>query len=222
MFAALEAHPETGSAAGCLLRVNILDETPVRIDSAGLYMRRSRRQGLRCEHDSAAPSSSQIIPIFGPDGAAAVYRRAMLEDIRVQGEIFDSDFFLHKEDVDVCWRAQLRGWSSIYVPDAVGRHVRGFRPGQRQTMSASIRRDALRNRYLLILKNDQFRHVLRDLPHILVYDLGILLYALLRERRSLAAYLDVIRLVPRMWHKRRQIQSNRRVDWQTIDRVFRL
>jgi GT2 family glycosyltransferase len=222
IFKALEAHPQAGSAAGCLLRVDHLDEAPAALDSAGLFMRRNRRQGLRHENTRIDQRPIKCVPIFGPDGAAAVYRRAMLEDIRIEGEVFDGDFFLHKEDVDVCWRAQLRGWSSVYVPSAVGHHIRGFRPGQRERVNAHTRHIALRNRYLLMLKNDQFVHMLRDLPYILIYDLSILLYVLLFERSSLAAYIDVIRLLPRMLRKRRCIQRTRRVDWRAIDRAFRL
>ncbi|MFN8452669.1 MAG: glycosyltransferase family 2 protein, partial [Anaerolineae bacterium] len=129
MARALDANPALGAAAGRLLRVDQLGETPAVIDSAGLAMRRSRRQRLLGENTPVEPYPTEPCPIFGPDGAAAFYRRAMLDDVRVLGEVFDSDFFMHKEDVDLCWRARLRGWESVCVPDAVAHHVRAFRPG---------------------------------------------------------------------------------------------
>ena len=43
IVAALDADPQTGSAAGGLLRVEHLDEIPTQIDSVGLFMRRNRR-----------------------------------------------------------------------------------------------------------------------------------------------------------------------------------
>ena len=54
--------------------------------------------------------------VFGATGAAALYRRAMLDDVRVAREYFDEDFFAYREDADLAWRAQLLGWRCLYVP----------------------------------------------------------------------------------------------------------
>jgi GT2 family glycosyltransferase len=35
---------------------------------------------------------------------------------------FDETFFMDYEDLDLCWRAWLRGWGSVYVPSAWLRH----------------------------------------------------------------------------------------------------
>ena len=35
---------------------------------------------------------------------------------------FDETFFMEFEDLDLCWRAWLRGHGSVYVPDAWLRH----------------------------------------------------------------------------------------------------
>ena len=35
---------------------------------------------------------------------------------------FDETMFMDFEDIDLCWRAWLRGWESVYVPDAWVRH----------------------------------------------------------------------------------------------------
>jgi len=164
------------------------------------------------------PATSQ--PIFGPDGAAAFYRRAMLEDIRLMGEVFDTDFFMQKEDIDVCWRAQLRGWGSLYVPDALAYHIRAFRPGLRERVPAEMRFLGIRNRYLLMMKNEILAHFLRDLPAIAVYDLAIIAYLLFRERQSLSAFRSVGRLAGRMMQKRRMIQASKRVGWRDMARWF--
>jgi GT2 family glycosyltransferase len=42
----------------------------------------------------------------------------MLRDIG----LFDEDFFLLYEDVDLSFRAQLRGYKCLYVPEAVVHH----------------------------------------------------------------------------------------------------
>jgi GT2 family glycosyltransferase len=35
---------------------------------------------------------------------------------------FDETFCMEWEDLDLCWRARLRGWPTVYVPAAVVRH----------------------------------------------------------------------------------------------------
>lgn len=225
MVEALEAHPEAGSGAGALRRVDDLadpqSENTTRIDGAGLFMRRNRRQGLLYEGASSDALPTVITPIFGVDGAAAFYRRAMLLDVSIKGEVFDPDFFMHKEDVDLSWRARLRGWECLFVPDARGSHVRSFRPGKRAGVSSEIRRMAARNRYLLMLKNEIGAHFWFDLLWIAAYELGILGYMVLRERSSLNAYGELWRMRRRMLAKRRLIQSRRRVGWTEMRRWFR-
>jgi GT2 family glycosyltransferase len=210
MTQALDSHPSAGSAAGCLLRIDRIDAPPHAIDSIGLFMRRNRRQGLLLENAPLADTPAQSRAVFGPDGAAAFYRRAMLDDIAVNGEIFDPDFFMHKEDVDLCWRAQLAGWSSLYIPEARAHHIRTFRPGHRERVNPALRRYAVRNRYLLMLKNEIPALFFRDLPWIALYDAAILGYVLLREPASLAALTDAWKLRKPMLEKRRIIHAKRK------------
>ena len=54
--------------------------------------------------------------MFGATAAAALYRREMIDDISIDGEFFDPDFFVYREDADVAWRAQLLGWRCMYTP----------------------------------------------------------------------------------------------------------
>ena len=51
--------------------------------------------------------------IFGVSGAAPVYARRMIEDIRIEGQFFDESYFAYKEDVDVAWRA--RRWAGNLI-----------------------------------------------------------------------------------------------------------
>lgn len=220
MLGTLEGDRSLGSAAGCLLRVESLGDTPHAIDSIGVFMRRNRRQGLLKENTPLTDVPLEQQPIFGPDGAAAFYRRAMLEDIAVDGEIFDEDFFMHKEDIDICWRAQLAGWTSTFQPDARAHHIRRFRPNQRQRVDPKLRMFAVRNRYLLMLKNEIPRLFWRDILRIVVYDLAVLAYIVFREPASLRGLSSAWALRKRMLHKRRLIQGRRRVDAAKLAPLF--
>ncbi len=57
-------------------------------------------------------------PVLFPSASAALYRRAMLDDIG----LFDADFFLYCEDTDLGLRARWNGWECVYFPDAVVDH----------------------------------------------------------------------------------------------------
>lgn len=203
-----------------LYRVNALEEQSTVVDSAGLYLTPYRRQGLRLEGQTFTQGTKRHSPIFGPDGAAAFYKRAMLTDVNLGDGVFDEAFFMHKEDVDLCWRARLMGWTSEFVPEAVAYHIRTFRAGQRHRVSGYLRTIAARNRYYLLIKNELFTLFFRDVLWIMLYELGIFLYILFRERPSFEAYHMVVQEYSRLIQKRAAIQSHRRVRSNDIARWF--
>jgi GT2 family glycosyltransferase len=220
MCAILDTYPEVGMAAGCLLRVDRLGDTPYAVDGAGVFLRRNRRQGLRAEGIPALQAPKNMAQVFGVDGAAAFYRRVMLEDVALDGQVFDEDFFMHKEDIDLCWRAQWRGWQAYYVPNAIAHHIRTFRPGKRERVSSRLKRLAVRNRYAMMLKNDHIELIRRDLFPILIYEIGIWGYILLRERESLCVLLELWREREQWLRKRRLIQQSRKVEPEELKHWF--
>src|ERR1044071_5783653 len=74
-------------------------------------------------------------------------------NISLDGEFFDSDFFVYREDADVAWRAQLMGWNCIYAPLARGYHVRNVLPGNRRALPPEINMHSVKNRFLMRIKN---------------------------------------------------------------------
>jgi GT2 family glycosyltransferase len=215
LVSALEGRSDYGSAAGKLLQPTEINQTP-RLDSSGLFMDRRRRQYLRGHGEADTGQFDRAEEVFGVDGAAPLYRREMLEDVRIDGQYFDENFFIHKEDVDLAWRARLLGWRCWYTPEAVAIHPRGFRPSQREQTSSTVRIHAVKNRYLLILKNESRQGWRRDCLHILWYDLKILGYLCLFERSSLAAFGLVHRVWPQIQFWRREIWKRVRVDSQEM------
>jgi GT2 family glycosyltransferase len=61
----------------------------------------------------------QVIEVFGACAGAALYRRSFFQDVG----LFDEDFFLILEDIDVDFRARWRGHRCYYIPSAVVYHV---------------------------------------------------------------------------------------------------
>ena len=141
MRRACASRADIGMAACKVLR---WDE-PQRIDKAGhLIFPDGQNRG----RGSGALDGGQFDceeEVLWPDGCAAMYRRAMLEEIGG----FDEDFFAYGDDAELGLRARLAGWKCLYTPRAVVRHHRGATMGK-----GSAERLALieRNRVLLVLK----------------------------------------------------------------------
>lgn len=214
-----DSHPEVGSFGGKLLRIvaeragDVLVEPrkTTTIDSTGLKIARSRRV---VERGAGEEDTGQYAdgPVFGISGALALYRMTALDDIKFDDEYFDDVFFAYKEDVDLAWRMQLRGWGSWYEPRALAYHYRAAVGSERRTPWTALRERrrkssfvnflSTRNHLLLLFKNDDIANRLRHLPWILIYEFGRLILVLFTEPGTLKAYFAALRLFPRMRSKR--------------------
>ncbi|MDD5543506.1 MAG: glycosyltransferase family 2 protein [Acidobacteriia bacterium] len=149
--------------------------------------------------------------VFGVTGAAAFYRRAMLEDIKIEGEYFDEDFFAYREDADLAWRMQSAGWKCVYVPEAVGAHVRKVLPDRRSEVAAELNMHSVKNRFLFRMNNVCTLTGLRFMLPMTFRDLQVLGYVLLVERSSLPGLTFVLKHFRKRWRRRRLILEKRRV-----------
>ena len=167
-----------GIATGKLLRFDELT-----IDTAGQELGRSRQPVDRGYGQRDRGQLDRDADVFGACGAAALYRRSMLESIAdPDGCYFDVAFFAFVEDLDLAWRARRLGWKAVYRHEAVGFHARGgsATPGWSSKVAAmlgrspEIRFHVVKNRYLTILRNDTLGGYLRNLPFIWARDLATL------------------------------------------------
>jgi len=164
------------------------------LDSTGLFINRCRCPYDRGQGEIDRGQYDQDKQVFGACGALALYRREMLEELAFNNEYLDENFFAYYEDADLAWRAQLCGWQAVFESHAVGSHVRGW---------------ALRNRYLMSLKNDRLSNFLADLPLIVSAELPRLLYAAICMPSVLLGVLDFMALFGTMVQKRRAL-------WQKV------
>jgi len=202
MVEALENFPGAGFAASKMLSYY----NPKIIDRAGDAYTRAGT-GLLRGHARPADSYNSIEWIFGACAGASLYRTEMLDD----AGIFDKDFFLIYEDVDLSFRAQLKGYKCLYVPEAIVYH-RG---------SSTIVYDSPtsvyyghRNLEWVYIKNMPAGLVLRTIfPHI-IYNIAAFLFFITRGRGRdfLRAKRDAIKGFKRTLQKRRRIQADKKVD----------
>jgi GT2 family glycosyltransferase len=199
-------------------------DNPALLDSTGLFIDRRRRPFDRGQGELDIGQYDRLSNVFGACGAAALYRRTMLQDLVLDGEYFDESFFAYYEDADLAWRAQLQGWRGVYAPRAVAIHDRGWgdtlRKRGRTAKDTTGPRLALRNRYLMTAKSDTVSHFLVDLPLILAAELPRLAYIALTRPSILLGIVGLVRALPSALHKRRQIHSRRTGDSDAVRRWF--
>lgn len=207
----LRADPSCGAVQGKLLRAPGAGE-PAVIDSAGhaafrtrLFRNRGEGQPDRGQWD--APGE-----VFGVSGALALYRWAMLDDVALRlpdgrRQVLDETLFAYFEDVDLDWRARLRGWRARYEPLAVATHERGGAGPRRSTRVEALN---WRNRLLVVATCDHGPSLLRALPGVLATTVLKTVELALTEPAALPGALR-----PPSWRwlrdKRQQVQAGARV-----------
>jgi GT2 family glycosyltransferase len=208
---------DTAMASGKLLR-------PDRqlVDSAGIVLPRNRRPRDRGSEELDLGQYDRTESVFGATGAAIMLRMSAVEDLSIEGEFFDEDFFLYHEDTDACWRAHLLGWRVLYVASARAVHTRRWRQNERFSTAPQVRRHSFKNHYLQMIKNEKGRDFLINLPVLMIWEVARFGFAFLRDPAILSAYPDALRLSGRAWRKRRALQRRARTRTPVgpLDRPF--
>ncbi|MBI3682052.1 MAG: glycosyltransferase family 2 protein [Acidobacteria bacterium] len=212
LVAAGQMEAGIGSVCGKLSRIGPDFTLPAEglIDSAGIYFTPNLRHFDRGCQEPDDGRYGRTEYVFGASAAAALYRRSMIEDVSLEDGFFDPDFFAYREDADVAWRAQLLGWSCLYVPEAAGYHVRRVMPGNRRRVPAVLNMHSVKNRFLMRINNMTGGLYRRNWLSITARDLLIAGGCLFYEPSSLPAFWHVARSLPRALGKRSQIMQRKR------------
>lgn len=217
---AMEKYEKVGAANGKCYLTDENHEATNRFDTTGIVIQKDRRVPDRGHGVEDQGQYDREDYIFSPTGAATVYKRDMLEDIKIDGEYFDEDFVAYREEVDLVWRGQLLGWQSLYIPSAVAYHKRSYNPVTRKSQSRYKRQLVFRNRYLMMIKNDSWKNIFRHIPHLMAFEAGAFLYVCFREPHLFKAYYQAVRMSPRMLGKRKQIMKRKKVTDEYIYQWF--
>ncbi|WP_066297127.1 glycosyltransferase family 2 protein [Bacillus sp. FJAT-29937] len=214
----MEYNKKIGLATGKLYR-NFNGQI---LDSTGIIIKKNRRAFDRGSGEFDQGQYDQLKDIFGVSGAAAMYRRKMIEDVSIDGQFFDETFFAYKEDVDVSWRAQLLGWKSLFVPGAIAVHSRGWQEEKKRShVPLFIRQKSYINRYFCILKNDVISRFVCHFPIIIVYEILSFAYAVLKEREIFSAWRSFITEYKAMKQKRKFVMNKRKSSNKHIYSYFK-
>jgi GT2 family glycosyltransferase len=212
LVACLGRHPEAAAAGSKTL----LARDEKLIDGAGDVMTWTFLPHPRGHGEPDSARFQQEEQVFSPSGAACIWRAEALRDIG----LFDEDFVSYYEDVDLGFRARLRGYECWYAPRSVAVHVRGAWSAGRSEFTFF---HPVKNRWFMIIKNVPAVLALRH-AHRLLYGEASWWFQALRHRKIrvlLRAYGAVVRSIPRMLAKRRQIQARRRLPVKELSRFLR-
>ncbi len=224
LLAAFE-DPAVGMAASKVL----VHEDPRIIDKVGhlIYLDGQNRGRGTGELDRG--QYDRVEEVLWPDGCACMYRQAMLDEIGG----FDEDFFAYADDAELGLRARIAGWRCLYMPQAVARHHRGATLGRQNPARLTL---IERNRVLLAAKLFPGSLLWRNGAYYLArLAAGAWAAALNRGEISrfstpsskLAAALallkgdwQALKLLPRMFAKRRQLRRIRRLSAAETKRLL--
>ena len=197
----IRRHPDirVGAATGRLERPR---ETG-RLDACGMSLTPAWRHFDRGSDEPDRGQFAKPERVFGATGAASLFRREALEDVKVGGDVFLPEFHSFREDAELCFRLRERGWEVLYEPLARAVHRRLNLPRRRREMTEQVNYHSLKNRYLLRAYHQTWGNLLLTLIPSLWRDCLAFGWVVLRERSSLPAYRW-------LWLHRRRILRRRR------------
>ena len=138
---------------------------PTRVDTAGDFVTLFG-WAFQSGNALAATGYTRQRRVFSACGGAALYRRAVFEEIG----LFEEAFFAYLEDVDIGWRANSLGYKNVACPAAVCTHIGGAATGgakgARYNDFKSIQSG--RNSLLLPYKNMPLLMLLLNFPFLLL------------------------------------------------------
>ncbi len=136
-------------------------QDPERIDNAGdIYTALGYAKGRGIGRPAA--DYEQPAEVFSACGGAAIYRRAVFDEIG----LFDETHFAYLEDVDIGYRARIYGYRNAYCPEARVEHAgSGFSGSRYNAFKVSL---ASRNSVYLPWKNMPLLQLLLNLPLLLI------------------------------------------------------
>lgn len=200
-LAALVSAAETDPDIGAVASKMVFAHDPNVINSCGIGLDPA---GIAWDLLGGHPASTIDHPreVFGACAGAALYRRAMFEEIG----LFEEAFFAYMEDVDLAWRAREAGWRAVLAPGAVVRHVHSGTLGD----ASPRKRFLLGRNKLWTIARCLPRRDLWQLPIILLYEAGaVALRVTERDWAAVAGRFAALAGLLSMLRKRAQIQVPR-------------
>jgi N-acetylglucosaminyl-diphospho-decaprenol L-rhamnosyltransferase len=147
----LRSHSRVGVLSGKLLGFELDSGRPSgKIDSTGIFRRWFGRWYDRGAGEKDLGQYEQASDVPAICGALMICRASCL--LELGDTIFDEDFFLYKEDIELSLRIRKLGWRLYYMPSVTAYHCRGWAES-RGDMAYRLRLMSAKNELRLYLKH---------------------------------------------------------------------
>ncbi|HNV96711.1 MAG TPA: glycosyltransferase family 2 protein [bacterium] len=156
---------------------------------------------------------NQVKEVFGTSAACPIYSKKALESIKINNEYFDEDFFTYKEDVDLAFRMKLAGYKCYFLPNVIAYHDRSIKKGtntikNRKNRSSWVNEYSYRNHIYLLIKNEFCANFIKCFFHLFIYEFKKFIYILFFETKTLAFFFKNLKLISKIFQKRKYIFKN--------------
>lgn len=207
----LEAAGSASDDVGMIQPLLVFASAPGTVNSSGLVVLRS---GHVHDRDFGEPLSvvKEAGEPFCPTAGAALYRRRMLEEVRLPCGYLDRRFFMYYEDVDLGWRCRLAGYRTLFLPGA--RVVHRFQGSSRRRGSSFVINQCRANRISMLVHNASLRFLLGSIGYTAI-DL-----ALLVRDGGIRLLLSLFRGLPASIGDRRRVSRSIRVGRRELERTW--
>jgi GT2 family glycosyltransferase len=192
-----------------------IDSTGGFINYLGLCEERGKGEIDKHQYD-------QIDEIFHAKGAALVVKREVLNEVG----LFDSFFYYNYEDVDLCWRARLRGYKVVFCPKAIVYHHRSSPTKKKFQLKSEGMFHSAKNVIRMIIKNYALINLIFVLPVLILIEISAAVLLPIKGQKDYSkaivkAMLWNIRNIKSTLEERRKIQLMRRMSDKDIKRAMK-
>lgn len=139
--------------------------------------------------------------ILGPSGAVAMFKVQALEKIKENGQYFDENFFMYKEDCDLAYRLYINKLETKLVANALFYHDRSVRGGNlkeriknRKKRSKKERAWSFYGQHYLFIKHWSKQSIINKIS--IIYQIfKLFIYTLIFERFIFREYKKIFKLI---------------------------
>lgn len=162
----LENDSQIGGAQSKIL----LMDDPSTLDSVGAFLTKT---GFLYYYGVFKKNSSLFdkqIYLYTAKGASMIFKKEVLEKIKIKGQLFDSRYFAYFEETDMCHKVWLLGYKIVFAPKSIIYHKMGAT--SMRLNDAFVQYHSFKNRINSYIKNMGIKQLIKVLPvHLLVCEL---------------------------------------------------
>ena len=225
--------PKVAASQGKIYQYNFAtDEKSKLLDSTGIIYSKSGSGRSRGQHQVDIGQFNDQVNLLAVDGAAPMFRKTALEDIKYQRsdgsyEYFDEDFDMYWDDSDISMRFINSGYKCQFVPSAIGYHGRtasssvgGYKKvfefiKHHNKLAPWIRKNNFKNHIFLFIKNSP-----KWYAQFFIREFFMFGFILIFEIKTLSILPTFFRQLPLIWKKRRYIQAHRKISVSEMEKLF--